>query len=373
VQQDTKKANRARIRVIKFLLALSVAGFVAGIVFYYIGLSRAVGAAVTAAFVLAACAVSVSRSFSKLSFTIWVLAFVACSLFYPRLFLSWWGYNLTDSIVPLVQVILFGMGMTLTFDDFARVLKMPKGIFIGFSLQYTVMPLMGFTFAKAFGLADEVAVGLILIGSCPGGVASNVISYIAGANVALSVTMTACSTVLSPVMTPLAMKLFAGRYVGIDAAGMMLSIFWMIIVPLIAGLLVNRYARRLAERLVRVLPVVAMLSICIIIAITIAKSQQDIVMVGVALLGASVCHNASGFTFGYFGGRILGMNKIDSKTVAIEVGMQNGGMATGLAFELFNRIVAMASAVFGPWSAIAGSALASYWRGQNDTGEERNS
>jgi len=369
VQQETSKSNTTRLKVIKALLVLSGIGFGAAIIFYGVGLSRAVGAAVTAAFVLVACAASISKNFSKLSFTIWVLAFVACALFYPVLFISWWDYNLTDAIVPLVQVILFGMGMTLTFDDFARVLKMPKGIFIGFGLQYTVMPLMGFTFAKAFGLEDQVAVGLILVGSCPGGVASNVITYIAGANVALSVTMTACSTLLSPVMTPLAMKILAGRYVPIDAVGMMLSILWMIIVPLIAGLLINRYVRKVAERLVRVLPIVAMLSICIIIAITIAKSQQDILMVGIALLGASICHNAAGFTFGYFGGRIFGMNKIDSKTVAIEVGMQNGGMATGLAFDLFNRIVAMASAVFGPWSAIAGSALASYWRQKKETGQ----
>ena len=350
---------------VRVLAALSAAGFVAALVLQLCGLKSAVGAAVTAAVVLLALAVNLSERFKRLAFTIWVLAFVACAMFYPRLFISWGGFELKETIVPLVQVILFGMGMTLTFDDFARVLKMPKGVFVGFGLQYMVMPLMGFSFAKAFGLEGEVAVGLILVGSCPGGVASNVITYIAGANVALSVTMTACSTLLSPLMTPLAMKLLAGEYVPIKVVPMMITILKMIIVPLVAGLLINRYAHRLAKKLVVVLPVVAMLSICIIIGITIARARDDLLEVGLALFGASVCHNAVGFILGYCGARAMRMDARDSKTVAIEVGMQNGGMATGLATaaDVFNsEIVAMASAVFGPWSAVTGSGLASYWR-----------
>jgi BASS family bile acid:Na+ symporter len=329
-----------------------------------------VGAAVTAALVLLALAVNVSERFKRLAFTIWVLAFAACAMFYPPVFISWGGFELRKTIVPLVQVILFGMGMTLTFDDFARVFKMPKGVFVGFGLQYTIMPLMGFSFAKAFGLEPEVAVGLILIGSCPGGVSSNVITYIAGANVALSVTMTACSTLLSPLMTPLVMKLLAGRYVPIDAGEMMIKILEMIIVPLVAGLLINRYIHKLAKKLVVILPAVAMLSICIIIGITIALSRDDLLKVGPALFGASVCHSTAGFFLGYCGARAIRMNARDSKTVSIEVGMQNGGMATGLAFNVFkSEIVAMASAVFGPWSAVAGSALASYWRREKERGD----
>jgi len=322
---------------------------------------------VTAAVGLLALAANASQRFKRLAFTIWVLAFVACAMFYPGLFISWGGFELRRTIGPLVQVILFGMGMTLTFDDFARVLKMPKGVFVGFGLQYTVMPLMGFSFAMMFGLEPEVAVGLILVGSCPGGVASNVITYIAGANVALSVTMTACSTLLSPLMTPFAMKLLAGRYVPIEMWPMMISILKMIIVPLVAGLLINRYAHKVAKKLVVVLPFLAMLSICIIIGITIALSRDKLLVVGAALLGASVCHNAVGFLLGYWGARATGLDKRDSKTVAIEVGMQNGGMATGLAFDVLkSEIVAMASAVFGPWSAVSGSALASYWRRESE-------
>ena len=347
----------------KVLVALGAAALVAAVVLELYGRRSAIGVAITLGVALLALAANISQRLKSLAFTIWVLTFVACAMSYPRLFISWGGLQLRDTIGPLVQLILFGMGTTLTFDDFARVLRMPKGVFIGFTLQYTVMPLIGLAFAKAFGLEAEVAAGLILIGSCPGGVSSNVITYIAGANVALSVTMTACSTLLSPLITPFAMKLLAGQYVPIDVWEMMTTILWIIIVPLIAGLLINRYAHKLAKRLVRVLPFLAMLSICIIIAITIALSREDLLVMGFALFGASVCHNAAGFSLGYWGARATGLDKRDSRTVAIEVGMQNGGMATGLAFNVLNSAkAAMASAVFGPWSAAAGSALASYWR-----------
>ncbi|MHC4156408.1 MAG: bile acid:sodium symporter family protein [Planctomycetota bacterium] len=347
----------------KVLVLLGTAALVAAVVLGLLAQRSVAGAAGALGMTLLAVAASASRRFKSLAFTIWVLAFVICAISYPWFFISWGGFELKRTIPPLVQLILFGMGMTLTFEDFARVFKMPRGVFIGFTLQYTVMPLMGLTFATLFGLKPEVAAGLILIGSCPGGVSSNVITYIAGANVALSVTMTACSTLLSPLITPFAMKLFAGQYVPIDVWAMMKTILWLIIVPLVAGVLINRYAHKLARRLVRVLPFLAMLSICIIIAITIAVSRGDLIVMGFALFGASLCHNAAGFTLGYWGARMSGLDKRDSRTVAIEVGMQNGGMATSLAFNVLDSArAAMTSAVFGPWSAVAGSALASYWR-----------
>jgi BASS family bile acid:Na+ symporter len=377
---------------------LAAAGGVAaggGLILQICGFRSLVGLAVTAGLGLLALAAGSSRRFKHSAFTFWILAFIAGAMFYPDWFISWRGYELRRTIPPLVQLILFCMGMTLTFEDFGRVFKMPKAVLIGFGLQYTIMPIMALTFAKVFGLKAEVAVGLILIGSCPGGVSSNVITYIAGANVALSVTMTACSTLLSPLMTPLAVKLLAGQYIEIDPRPMVFNILVLVIVPLVAGLLVNRYAGKIskmlvsvlrraglllrvafvleqyagkvATRLVRVLPALAMLSICIIIGITVALSRGEMLAVGMALFCASVCHSAAGFSMGYCGARILGMDKRDSKTVAIEVGMQNGGMATGLAFKVFDsEMVAMASAVFGPWSAIAGSALASYWRRKKD-------
>jgi len=298
-----------------------------------------------------------------LGFTFSVFAFGAAALTSPALFISWGGFELKRAIVPLVQLILFGMGMTLTFEDFRRVLEMPKAVFIGLGLQYTIMPVMGFGFARLFGLESEVAAGLVLIGSCPGGVASNVMVFLARANVPLSVTMTACSTLLSPLMTPLAMKLLAGRYVPIAALPMMWSILKMVILPLVVGILIHRYLPRLATALVRVLPFLAMLSICVIIAITIALSRDDLLRVGLALLGAAACHNAVGYVLGFHAARMLRLSRRDCRTVALEVGMQNGGMATGLAFDVLHSArAAMGSATFGPWSAITASVLASWWR-----------
>lgn len=328
------------------------------------------GALLTALFLLlAANAQRASvRWLQGLGFTFLVFAFGTAALTWPNLFISWGGFELRRAIVPLVQLILFGMGMTLSFEDFLRVLEMPRAVFIGFGLQYTIMPVVGFSCARAFGLEAEVAAGLILIGSCPGGVASNVMAYLARANVPLSVTMTACSTLLSPLMTPLAMKLLAGRYVPIAFFPMMLSILEMIILPLLVGLLMHRYLPRFAAVIVRFLPFLAMLSICIIIAVTIALSREDLLEVGLTLFAAAACHNALGYLFGLQAARFLGLNTRDSRTVALEVGMQNGGMATGLAFNVLQSArAAMGSATFGPWSAITASALASWWR-KTDTG-----
>jgi len=307
------------------------------------------------------------RVLHGLGFTFMVFATGAAALTFPAAFIAWGGFELKRAIVPLVQFILFGMGMTLTFDDFARVLRMPKAILLGVALQYLVMPLCGFLSARAFGLEPEVAAGLILIGSCPGGVASNVIAYLARGNVPLSVSMTACSTLLSPLMTPLAMRLLADTYVPIAFLPMMLSIMQMIILPLVAGLLIYRYLPRVAARMAKVLPLLAMLSIGVIIGVTIALSRDDLLRVGLALLGASAVHNALGYLLGYQGARLAGLDSRDCRTVALEVGIQNGGMATGLAFNVLHSAqAAMASATFGPWSAITSSALASWWRRGSD-------
>jgi BASS family bile acid:Na+ symporter len=208
---------------------------------------------------------------------------------------------------------------------------------------------------------------LILIGSVPGGTASNVITLLARANVPLSVTMTACSTLASPVMTPLAMKLLAGTYVAIDAWAMMQSILTMIIAPLVIGLTIQHFLPQVAARLARWLPLVAMAGICAVIGITIASSREQLLAIGLALFGAAACHNATGYALGYGIARIAGLNRTDARTVAIEVGMQNGGMATGLAFSVLKSpAAALASAIFGPWSAVTASALASWWRSRLD-------
>jgi len=302
------------------------------------------------------------RSLHGLGFTFCVLTTASLAVLHPPVFVRWGDFELKTVIAPLVQVILLGMGLTLSFADFRRVFAMPRAIAIGIGLQFLVMPLAALVYTKLYGLTGEVATGLILIGSVAGGTASNVITLLARGNVPLSVTMTACSTLLSPVMTPLAMKLLAGTYVEIDALAMMKSILVMIIAPLVAGLVIHHFLPTLARRLARVLPLIAMAAICAIIGITIGTSREQLMLVGLAVLGAAACHNATGYILGYAVARRSGLDKIDARTVAIEVGMQNQGMATGLAFGVLKSpLAALAPAIFGPWSAVTASVLASCW------------
>jgi len=325
----------------------------------------------TLAVVFLALAVSTRwvRALHGLGFTFAVLAAGSLAVMHPPLFIAWGGFELKRSISPLVQLVLFGMGMTLTFEDFRRVLRMPKAIGIGMVLQYTILPLTSLLFIELFGLTGGVAAGLVLIGSVPGGTASNVVTYLARANVPLSISMTACSTLLSPFVTPVVMKLLAGTYLPIDALGMVRGILEMVIGPLLLGVLVYRYLPSVARWLTLALPLVAMAAICVIVGITIAVSREDLLRVGLAIFGASVGMNLTGLALGYGCARGLGLNRTDSRTVAIEVGMQNGGMATGLAFNVLkDPLAALGAAVFGPFSAVATSALASWWRRDSSAG-----
>lgn len=320
-----------------------------------------------AAIVILSVAAGRSIVFSRLTFAMWVLVFATSALLFPAAWISWAGeqpekFIGSRVIAPLVQVIMLGMGMTLTFADFARVVRMPLPIVIGFVLQFTVMPVMGLVFAWLFRLPPEVAVGLILYGSCSDGMSSNVLAYLAKANVPLSVTLTTCTTLAAPIVTPLCMKLLADQYVPIEFWPMMTTILNMILAPVLIGLLVNRYLHRYVKPIMPWMPFVAMLAICIAVALTVALSRQDLLVTGLFVFGAAVCHNASGFVLGYWGSRLCGLNETDSRTISIDVGMQNGGMATGLAFNVLqSKAAAMVSAVEGPWGAIAGCGLASYW------------
>jgi BASS family bile acid:Na+ symporter len=284
-------------------------------------------------------------------------------MFYPGLLDVWWGVELTVFIVPLIQIIMFGMGASLSVADFARVIQMPKGVLVGVVCQYSIMPLVGVTLAMTTGLPDEIAAGIVLIGSAPGGVASNVMAYISESNLALSVTLTAVSTLLAPVMTPFLMEGLAGQFVPVAFFEMMWSILEMIILPVALGLLFNRYFHGKAQWLDDVMPIVSMGAIAVIIAVITAAGQQSLLTVGPLLVAAAVVHNAAGYLFGYWGCRLLGMSEQDCRTVSFEVGMQNGGLASGLAVEMGKvATVGLAPAIFGPWMNITGSGLANYWR-----------
>ena len=325
-----------------------------------------VGPCIVGGIALLALASFQSRHLRGIAFSLWVGTFVAAAMFYPTLFQTWGTFPLKKLITPLIQLIMFGMGTMLSVSDFARVLKMPRAVLVGLLLQFSIMPLLGAALAAAFGFTGQIAAGVVLVGCCPGGVASNVMTYLARGNVALSVTMTACSTLLSPLATPWAMSLLAGQYVDIAVSEMMMGILQMIIVPVLGGLIANHALQRAGWRgpwLDRLLSLLAMSAICFIIAIIVSLSRDQLLHVGAALVTAAVLHNSCGYLLGYWGARLLALNESDCRTVAIEVGLQNGGMASALAVNVLHSTdAALAPAIFGPWMNVSGSVLASWWR-----------
>lgn len=330
------------------------------------GQPLAAGWLLVASTVLVALRLQLSSNWHPFAFSFWVTAFVLLALFMPAIFTRWGEMPASKAVSPLIQVIMFGMGTTLSARDFARVLVRPKAVCVGMLLQFTVMPLTGWLLTQVLPMPSEVAAGVVLIGACPGGVASNVITHLARGDVALSVTMTACSTMMAPVMTPLMMRLLAGAYIEVPMMNMLVSIVNIVVLPTAAGLLANYALQRLRLRgawVDSLLTAVAMLAICIVIGIIVAQSRHYLLSVGPMVALAAVIHNAVGYALGYVGAKWLSMNETESRTVSIEVGMQNGGMATALATDVLQSPpAALAGAIFGPWMSISGSLLAAYWR-----------
>lgn len=306
-----------------------------------------------------------SRRYSAFAFALWVLAFVSAAMTYPQGFREWFGRPAPTLVPVLIQIIMFGMGTTLSLRDFARVVQMPKAAIVGTALQFLVMPSLAALLAMAFGFSGPLAAGIILIGASPGGVASNVITYLSGGNVALSVTLTAISTMLSPFLTPLAMTVLAGTYIEINAGDMMWSIVRLIIVPIIAGFIANILLRRYAEWRDRLLPVVSMGAICLVLAILTAAARDQLLQTAATLVVLVILHNTGGYLLGYWGARGAGLPEGDARTVSIEVGMQNAGMAAGLAISVLGSApAALAATAFATVMNVSGAVLASWWRGR---------
>ncbi len=304
------------------------------------------------------------------AFGLAILACAAVAFAFPSAFKEWGGVKLLALVVPAIQIIMFGMGTTLSPDDFLRVAKRPWAVATGVFLQFLVMPLVGYMLAKGFGFSGELAAGCVLVGSVAGGTASNVIAFLAKADVALSVTMTCCSTLLSPFVTPLAMKVLAGRFVEIDAASMMVDILKVVVVPIAAGALVHRLLKRQFEAhkalCDRVLSVLSMTGICFTILALTAPSRDTFASAGLAIVVAAVVHNTIGYVSGYWLTRLVGrfahMGEAEARTVAIEVGMQNGGMAGALSVSVLNSpVAALPANVFSIWMNFSGSVLANWW------------
>ncbi len=421
------------ITIHKLLLCCSALLFVVSMGMIIMGHIALTGPLIVALFMCLAIGIRGFKATKSFSYTVWIFTAVAASMFYPQLFTSFGNIKLSILIVPLLQIIMFGMGSQMSLNDFKGVIKMPKGVIIGVSISYLVMPGAAFAISNIFHFPNEIAAGIILIGCVPTGLASNVMAYIARANLPLSVTIGAFSTLLSPFVTPLLMKFIAGQYIEISVWKMMLDILNMIILPIVAGFIFNMFYNAKDTRKAiltqlsayftiivltnliplfsqgvgmgafflgiakstfwfMLLPVIgamglryvlkgdrtviksvlssfSMVGIAFIITIITAAGRESLLTVGALLLFTSLLHNVTGYVLGYGTAWLFRMSEQDRRTVAIECGMQNGGLASGLAMQMGKiATVGLAPAVFGPLMNITGSILASWWRSKPPKG-----
>ena len=418
------------------LLGTSTLLFILSAVFWLTGNGHIAGFFLIPGFIGMAVGVRQFPDVRGFSYSLWIFTAVSASMFYPQFFLSVGQFELKRLIVPLLQIIMFGMGSQMALSDLAGVIRMPKGVLVGIACQYTIMPFVGVFIAVAFNFPPEIAAGIVLVGTSPSGLASNVMSFLARANLALSVTLTAIATLLSPLLTPLLMKALAGQMVEVNFWKMTTDIFNMVILPIAAGLTFNLFSagrkgiraiavqlasyisvillkniiasvttgtgyalfisamagdilwfillpvagaflfRYLAkgnqEWLNRSLAFISMLGIGIIITIITAAGRDSLLDVGLLLILACLLHNLTGYGLGYLICRyLLRMPEPDCRTIALEVGMQNGGLASGLAMQMGKiATVGLAPAVFGPMMNITGSSLATWWRSRPATGRK---
>jgi len=357
-------------------------------------------------------------------YTVWIISAVVAGMIYPEAFKTWGDINLRDKtlVLVIIQLVMFGMGTHMSLKDFSGLATTGKGVLVGLFCHFSIMPLMGLLLTKVFSFEPEIAAGIILIGSCSSGLASNVMVYLARANLVLSVIVTAMATLIAPLMTPLLMKTLAGTLIDVKFIDMMMEIVKIVLVPIGAALLhdylkrANATQRRRIHiicfmsiiwlfsviffvdnsndsavsrsinlsaffagaviagvvyhllyksfpKIDRIMPLISMFGIIYFTTVTTAAGRDNLMKVGVLLFIASVIHNAAGYFFGYWLSRLFGIDKNSSRTIAFEVGLQNGGMASGIAGAMGKLgTVGLAAAVFSPWMNISGSILANYWK-----------
>ena len=270
------------------------------------------------------------------------------------------GHLKPSLINPLLGVIMFGMGLTLKVEDFRVVFSRPKDVLIGCLAQFTVMPALAFVLSRLFGLDEALTIGVILVGCCPGGTASNVITYLAKGDLALSVGMTATSTLLAPLLTPLLVLLLVGETVDVNVVGMLLSILWVVILPIVLGLLVKRLLPKVTEQATVYLPAVSSIAICLIVMIVIAANAHKLLAGGWIVILVVMLHNVLGLAVGYLIGLLLKMTPAKRRAISVEVGMQNSGLASSLATLHFAAfpMATVPGAVFSVWHNISGAVVA---------------
>lgn len=292
-------------------------------------------------------------------FPLWALMLSVVALLYPEVFLPY------SSVIPLLLgMVMFAMGMTLSLKDFLLVLRRPGVILLGTAMQYTLMPLIGFVISRTLGLSPELTAGVVLLGCCPGGTASNVICYLARGDVALSIMLTSVSTLIAFVMTPLLTWLYIGQTIPVDMYGMVVSILQIVVLPVALGIALNTLLHERIDRIRYAFPALSVLIIIFIIATIMALNRDTVVSAGILVIIAVVAHNLLGLAGGYAFSRMLGLSEIEARTIAFEVGMQNSGLSVALAIKHFSAAAALPGALFSIWHNISGSFLASYWAGK---------
>ena len=285
-----------------------------------------------------------------------VLIIAAISLFFPKTF----SFIKTSYINYLLMIIMFGMGLTLRFEDFKIVFTRPKDIIIGTIAQFTIMPLLAFLLSIIFKLPMELAIGVILVGICPGGTSSNVMTYLANGDVALSVGMTSISTILAPIITPILALIYAGKKVDINAVNMFISIIQIVLAPISIGFIINIYFQKITNNIKEILPLISVIAIVSIVAAVVSANSSKLMKVGLSIIIVVILHNILGYIFGYSLGKIFRLNNSKCKAISIEVGMQNSGLATSLATIHFYTmpLAAVPGAIFSVWHNISGSIIA---------------
>ncbi|QLB45029.1 bile acid:sodium symporter family protein [Mannheimia pernigra] len=293
--------------------------------------------------------------FVSKTFAIWVVVFAYIAAQFPDLFkqfVPWIPY--------LLGIVMLGMGLTLTFKDFAEVTKNPKSVIIGVITQFVVMPSVAYGLAKAFNLPPDLAIGVILVGCCPGGTSSNVMTYLARGNTALSVACTTISTLLAPVLTPAIFYLFASQWLEINATAMFISVLQIVLLPIFVGVVIRTVFKQKVEQFSQTMPLISVIAIVLIVTAVVSVSRDRIIESGLLIFAVVALHNGLGYLIGYLASRLFKLAIADSKAVAIEVGMQNSGLGAALAALHFkaNPVIAVPSAVFSFWHNISGPILA---------------
>lgn len=270
------------------------------------------------------------------------------------------GVIKTSYVNTLLGIVMFGMGMTLKISDFKVVFTKPKAVITGILSQFIIMPLLAFLLVKIFNLDPALAVGVILVGACPGGTSSNVMTYLAKGDVALSVGMTACTTILAPVVTPALVLLLGGATINVSYMSMLMSIVQVVLVPIVLGFVINHFFEKFAQACAKVLPLVSVIAICLIIMAVVAANAAKIMTVGWLIVVVVMLHNLCGYALGYGVGKVLGLSRDQMRTLSIEVGMQNSGLATSLATVHFATmpLAAVPGTVFSVWHNISGAIYA---------------